>query len=89
MPLTRLTCHAGGRRFESGRSRLAEARSWSGLRRSGAAQQLRDDLARLLAALGGDLLEPLGVVALDSDEDRQPCVGIPLMDMRSARGCAR
>ena len=48
---------------------------------SGAAQELGDDLAGLLAALVGDPLQALGVVALDAYENRQLRVGIALVHL--------
>jgi len=55
------------------------------IRGSGAAQELGDDLAGLLAALDGDPLEALGVVALDADEYRQPRVGVALVHLDLVR----
>lgn len=47
--------------------------------RVGGTQQLGDDLARLLAAGGGDSLEALGIVTLDADQDPQRRTGISLV----------
>jgi hypothetical protein len=56
-------------------------------RLGGAAKKLGNDLAGLLPPLARDLLQPLGVVALDAHQDRELRAGVSLVDLDLVRPC--
>ncbi len=68
---------AGAAPLHPVRRLLADLR---GPARDGAAKKLGDDLAGLLPTLVRDLLQPLGVVAFDTDQDRELRVRVSRVD---------